>query len=337
MNNTLVIISGVVIASLVVTSIFLTTDINQLMFQDEPVVITMDLWAGYAHTFIAQEKEFFDGVNVEFQVHSNIQENIELFKNGKVDGMFGLQSDAILLAAEGIPLKIVYVPNISNGGDVLVSDLQIKTINDLKGKRVSVEYPNSFNHIFLVELLKQNGLQETDVEIVSIPGDKVPDALESGLIDAGQTWEPFKSQAIANGYRLLATSADVPGIITDVLIFNPKIIEERPDDIKKIIIGLFRALEFRDTNPFESYHIMSKAFEVSPSSLKESIEGNMFPNLKENKEAFVDSEQLTSLYNSGEIISDFFIAKGVIDKPVNIDSILASEIINEITIEKLDR
>ena len=295
----------------------------------------MHKWPGYTHSYIAQEKGFFEdeGVNVELVLIENIDDNLQYFKAGKADAAFGLQSDAMLLSAEGIPLKIVYIVDFSNGGDVIVSKLDFKTITDLKGKTVSVDKLNSFNHIFLVELLRTNGLEESDVKIIPIIASEVPNALKSGLIDAGQTWEPYQSHAIANGYRLLATSADAPGIITDVLMFHSKFIEERPDDVKKVLRGLFRALEFRDTNQNESYHIMSDAFEMSPASLKVTIEGNIFPNLKENNEAFTVSEHPTSLYVSGKTISDFFIEKRIFGEPIIVDKILAAEIINEIIME----
>ncbi len=326
----------IVVVVMIGISIFFSSYIYQSTFQNESVKITMHKWPGYAHSYIAQEKGFFEDeeVNVELVLIENIDDNLQYFKDGKADAAFGLQSDAMLLSAEGIPLKIVYIVDFSNGGDVIVSKLDIKTITGLKGKTVSVDKLNSFNHIFLVELLRINGLEESDVKIIPIIASKVPDALKSGLIDAGQTWEPYQSHAIANGYRLLATSADAPGIITDVLMFHSKFIEERPDDVKKVLRGLFRALEFRDTDQNESYYIMSNAFKMSPASLKVTIEGNIFPNLKENNEAFTESEQPTSMYVSGKIISDFFIEKGVFGEPIIIDKILAKEIMNEITMEK---
>ena len=332
LNRNVVIISGVVIASLVGISIFFSSDIYQSTSQSDSVKITMHLWPGYYHSFIAQERGFFqdEGVNVELVINENIDDSLQYFKEGKADAAFGLQSDAMLLFSEGVPLKIVYIADFSNGGDVIVSKLDIKTIADLKGKTVSVDKLNGFNHIFLVELLRINGLEESDVKIVPIIASQVPDALEAGIIDAGQTWEPYQSQVIDNGYRLLATSAETPGIITDVLMFDSKFVEERPDDVKKILRSLDRALKYRNIDYIGSYGIMSDATGVSPSDLKRTIGGNIFPDLEENKESFTESEKSTSLYSSGKIISDFFLDKGVISAPINLKDLLATEIIMEI-------
>jgi len=332
LNRNIVIISGVVIASLVGISVFISFYNDQLTPQENSVKMALTNWAGFAHSFIADEKRFFEdeGVNVELLLRERTQDTIQAFKDRDVDGLFEIQSDAMLLASQGIPLKIVYIVDYSNGGDVLVSKPEIKAITDLKGKKISVNAINGFDHYFLLYLLKQNDMDESDVVIVSLPGDEVPEALKDGRIDAGQTWEPYESEAVASGYRVLASSADAPGIITDVLMFHSKFIEERPDDVKKIIRALDRALKYRNVDYIGSYGIMSDATGISPSDLKRTIGGNIFPDLEENKESFTESEKTTSLYYSGKIISDFFLERGVISSPINLKDLLATEIIMDI-------
>ena len=294
-----------------------------------PIRITMHLWPGYAHIYIAQEKGFFkeEGIEVELNLIEGVDDNIKHFREGTADAAFGLQSEAMLLAAQGVPTRIVYIVDFSNGGDVIISKLNIRTVSALKGKRVSVDKLNGFNHIFLVELLRLNGLSETDVTVVPLLASKVPEALDEGRIDAGQTWEPYQSQAIAKGYRLLASTRDAPGIVTDVLMFRSEFVEKRPEDIRKIVKCLFRALRFRARNENEAYAIMSKAYNIPPGSLKRTIQGNIFPDLDANIRAFEKTEEPTSLYWSGRIISDFFLKKGVIEKPVDLGNLHAPEIV----------
>ncbi|MCH7867542.1 MAG: ABC transporter substrate-binding protein [Myxococcales bacterium] len=287
----------------------------------------MHLWPGYAHAYIAQEKGFFkeEGVEVELNLIEGVEDNLEHFREGNADAAFGLQSDAMLLSAQGIPLHIMYVADFSNGGDVIISKLEITTIRGLKGRRVSVDKLNGFNHIFLVELLRLNGLTEDDVTVVPVPASKVLAALDTGKIDAGQTWEPYQSQALAKGYRLLASTRDAPGIVTDVLMSDSDLFARRPEDVRKIVKCLFRALRFRTTNENEAYAIMSKAFKMSPGSLKKTIQGNIFPGLAENNRAFEKTEDSTSLFRTGRIISDFFLVKGVIQHPVDLNKLHSRE------------
>ncbi len=299
----------------------------------EPFKVTMHLWPGYYHSFIAREKGFFEeaGVNVELTIVEDIDANIQAFVDGKADAAFGLQSDAILLAARGLPVKIVYVVDYSNGGDVVLSRPNIRTISDLKGKRIGVDKLNGFNHVFIAELLELNGMSEDDVEILPVRASAVPAALAAGRIDAGQTWEPYTSEALANGFRLLATTADAPGIVTDVLMAKSDTLERRAPEVRALLKGLFKALEYRDQNESDAYAIMSAATGVAPGKLKAVIkEGNIFPGLSENKAAFTPSNDPKSLYSSGKFISDFSLGKDLITEPVDLDSVNHSEIMDSL-------
>ena len=80
-----------------------------------------------------------EGINVELIINEGIDDNLKYFEEGKADAAFGLQSDAMMLAAKGFSHKIVYIADFSNGGDVIISKLGIKTVSALKGKRVSVD------------------------------------------------------------------------------------------------------------------------------------------------------------------------------------------------------
>ena len=236
----------------------------------EPFKVTMHLWPGYYHSFIARDKGFFEeeGVNVELTIVEDIDANIQAFVDGKADAAFGLQSDAMLLAARGIPVKIVYIVDYSNGGDVVISHPNIRTIPDLKGKRIGVDKLNGFNHIFIAVLLQINGLTEDDVEILPVRASTVPEALAEGRIDAGQTWEPYTSEALANGFRLLASTADAPGIVTDVLMVRSANVESRAPEIRALLKGLFRALDYRNRSESDAYAIMSSAILTSSSNFK---------------------------------------------------------------------
>lgn len=298
-----------------------------------PVQITMHKWPGYFHAFIAEEKGFFkeEGINVKLQLIEGIDDNLKNFEeNDSVDAAFGLQSDAMLLFARGAPLKIVYIADFSNGGDVVISQPSIKSVKDLRGKTISVDKLNSFNHIFIVKLLSMYGLNESDVKIVPFPASKVPELLSSGAIDAGQTWEPYQSQALAAGYQLLSSTADAPGIVTDVLMFKKSFLEERHEDVQKVLRALFKALKFRTENPVAAYAIMANATGVPAGSLKGTIMGNIFPDLEQNKKSFSKTDDPTSLFYSGKIISDFFMYKGVISSPINLEELHAQYIVQSL-------
>ncbi|MCH8915938.1 MAG: ABC transporter substrate-binding protein [Thaumarchaeota archaeon] len=331
MNRNIVIISSVVIASLVGIGVFTFEYMFQEASQKE-VNLIMNVWPGYAHAIIADERGFFEdnGVQVNLKVVKEYPDMINLFLDGGYDGFFGVYSDVILLNSKGTPLKVVYIADYSSGGDVVVSEPDIATVADLKGKTIGIEELNSFSHVFLLDLLKRNGLTESDVTMVEIPAHQVLDALDSGIIDAGHTWEPTQSEALAKGYKLLATSADTPGIITDVLAFKKSVVEERSEDVRKVVASLEKARIFVETDRNAAFAIMSERLEVSPGELKDGLEGVNQLDLEGNKAAFTPSKEIISLYGSGEFISSIFEKNGIITEPVDIEEILAPEIVDGI-------
>ena len=209
--------------------------------EKKPIKIGISVWQGYAHAFIAQEKGFFgkNNVSVELVFKKGVEESIELYKSGEVDGVFNVFADMILINSKGIPTKVVYVPSYSESGDVIIGKPEFNSIADLKGKTVSFQGVNTFSNLFVLKALEKAEIKESDVQFHDVPGMDVFNEMEAGKIDGGHTWEPITSQSLNKGYKILCKASDTPGIITDVLAFNAKVIEERPDDIQHIVKSLF--------------------------------------------------------------------------------------------------
>jgi len=299
---------------------------------ETPVKIAINQWSGYAYAFIAEEKGFFEknNVKVELVFDKEYFPSQKKYKNGEVDGIFEVFSDTIFHNSEGIKTKIVYIIDYSNEGDVIVGKSSLNSLADLKGKKVGVDGINSFSHLFVLSDLEKAGVKEGEVQFENVPAQQVLDALEQGKIDAGHTWEPIKSAALAKGYKQLGKAGDILGILTDVLAFNDKIIEERPEDIQAIVKSMLEAKEFLDKNPEEAIKIMAEKEEMTEEEIKSGINGIHQLNLNENIEAMKKSEEITSLYVSGAIITDFYIKRGQLSSMPDFESIIEPRFVNNV-------
>jgi NitT/TauT family transport system substrate-binding protein len=76
-----------------------------------PLQIGINIWPGYAHAFIAQEKGFFKqyGVEVKLIFKRDISEITQLYKSGDLDGMFNVFTDVIMLNSQGVNTQVVYL------------------------------------------------------------------------------------------------------------------------------------------------------------------------------------------------------------------------------------
>jgi NitT/TauT family transport system substrate-binding protein len=184
--------------------------------------------------------------------------------------------------------------------------------------------------MFVLTALEKAGVKESEIQIENVPAQDVLTALEQGRIAAGHTWEPTKSSALAKGYKQLGKAGDIPGIITDALVFNDKIIKERPDDMQAIVKSLVEAKKFSDENPEEAIKIMAEKEEMSEEEIKSGINGAHQLNLDENIAAMKESEETTSLYSSGRIIVDFYINRGQLSSKPDFNEIIEPKFVNNL-------
>jgi NitT/TauT family transport system substrate-binding protein len=192
----------------------------------EPIRLGFPVWAPNFFCYLAQEKGFFEKNNVEVEI-TLIQNSVPIlnkYADGDLDGIIAVYSDVLFLNSEGVNSKIVYGSDFSGTADVIIGKINT-TLADLKGKKISVEGINSFSHLFVLKALENAGLKEGDVEFVDLPGQNVTEGLDKGTIDAGHTYEPYTTQALKKGYKILFAAGNIPGIITNVIAFHPNVVD----------------------------------------------------------------------------------------------------------------
>lgn len=109
----------------------------------------------------------------------------EALAQGNIDfGSYGGLPNVIGLSA-GIPAHIVAVRKVSGSSYHLAvrPDAPIKTLADLKGKRIAVQKGTN-PYQTLVLFLEANGLPEKDVSIVNLQGAEAINAFNAGAVDA---------------------------------------------------------------------------------------------------------------------------------------------------------
>lgn len=288
-----------------------------------PMRIGYSPWASYSLAYIAQEKRFFEQEGVEVEIVAGTYDGTAVdFASKKLDANMTVLSDCIAQAAAGIPLQVVWVFDNSAGGDVVVGSGALTGPEDLRGKRIGVAY-GSFGHIFVIEGLAVFGLTQDDVTIVNVLPENVPAALAADEIDAGHTWEPYLSEALDNGNKVLFSSADTPGIIADVLVFQSSVIEERPGDVQAVVRALVQADAFWRENAEEGNTITAQAMGVPPEEMPAILSGIRIFSVSDNLTAFDPAGQgPESLYQSGRIISDLFVANEIISQAPDLESVL---------------
>jgi len=328
---------GIIILGLIIAGYFMYFQPEKLpteITESEPLRIGVSPWPGYAHVFIAQEKGFFEknNVDVELTYEEDFVKSQDMYRRGEIDGVFTLIHDVILFDSEGVDAKIVYVADYSDTGDAIVGKTEFNSLADLKGKTLGFEGFNSFSHIFVLQALEKAGLTEDDVSFEDIPDNYFLAALEDGRVDAGHVGEPFLSQTLEKGYKVLAYGKDIGGII-DLVAFSPEIVEERPEDVKAFVKSMLEARDFIFSNEVEAIRIMAEGNKISEEEMAPGIKEIRYPNLLENVEAMKKTEEDTSVFKTGENIANFYLKKGVISQIPDFDKIIEGSFVNALANE----
>jgi NitT/TauT family transport system substrate-binding protein len=298
----------------------------------QPIKIGISSCPGTAHVFVAQQEGFFEknGVEVELVLKRNVTESSRMYKYGEVDGVFTLVPDVVIFNSEGIGTKIVYVVCSSHTLDAIVGRPELNSLTDLKGKKIGFEGINTSSHVFVLKALEQAGVNESDVYFESVYVSDVLSGLEQGKIDAGHIWGVSISRALKGGYKMLCSAADVVGVTTHVLVFESKIVANRPREIQAIVKSILEAQDYICTNTDKAVEIVSKALGLDEEELLEGIKSVSYLDLKDNLEAMERSEPMTSVYRYGAIAADFFWNKGQISRVPDFEGIVESKFMKDL-------
>ena len=302
----------------------------------EPIRLGVKVWAPDFFSYLAQEKGFFEKnkVDVELTLVQDYQQILDNYSKGDFDGMIPVYSDLIYQNSQGIDSKVVYAVDLSNTGDVIIGNLNNSitnaTLADVKGKKISVEGINSFSHLFVLKALEKVGLGEGDVGIANVPAQNVTNELEKGTIVAGHIYQPYTTEALKKGYKILFAAGTIPGVITDVLAFRSDIIQQRPQEIQGIIKSIIEAQTYYENNKEESLKIMSNKSGVGEQEIKNGLESVTLPSLRENAVNIMNSKsnEPISLFSSGKYISEFFLNRGQISEYPDLNQIVDPDFVN---------
>lgn len=304
--------------------------------QSEPIKIALSPWPGWYPWYIVQEKGFFEkyGVNVELVWFPIYSDSLQALQTGKVDGNSQTLSDTLSPVAKGLPLKAVLVNDNSFGGDGVVVKPEYNTLADLKGKKIATEL-GTVDHLLMVTALEKAGMKESDVQYTNMAVNDAGPAFISGHLDGAVLWEPFLSKAISEGKgKLIFSSADTPGLIPDLLVFNEKILQERPEDVKKIIMAWFDAMEWWKQNPEEGNVILAKRAEITPKEYAEMMSSIKLFTIQDNIKAFSKSDNLEYLGTTGLKTANFLKSKDMLESIPNVGAILEPKFLREIAGDK---
>jgi NitT/TauT family transport system substrate-binding protein len=231
---------------------------------------------------VAKENQLFEPLGLEIEL-INIPPTLAVTALVSGDLQYVIFAGTTLNAAvRGLPVKLVMVYN-DRPLFSLVSRPEIRSVKEMKGKVLGIASLTSGESFLSRRLLKEAGVDpEKEVTLRTIGN--TPDrliALRTGVVDATTLTVPVDIQAEKQGLRRLAFMGELLESINGGLGVSERWIQQRPDQIKKMITGVFRGMAYTRTHRTESIALVmskwkmerdvaEKAFDLMLSTWSES-------------------------------------------------------------------
>ena len=138
--------------------------------------------------------------------------------------------------ANKIPLTIFMIEQEFKSHIRLVvqPDSGIRTLADLRGKKIGVTFGSSgHNHILIA--LEKGGLKASDVTLVNLQPGHMPGAFVTKAVDAVLTWESNVGVIEKNGGVPIATTDSIGTTLIGVWVVRQQYLKENPDNIQKFL------------------------------------------------------------------------------------------------------
>lgn len=292
----------------------------------EPLKIGYSDWPGWVAWEIGISKGWFEkeGVEVDFKWMDYVA-SMDAYVAGTLDAVSMTNGDALVTGGTGKPSVGIIINDFSNGNDMIVAQPGIDSLEGLKGKKIGLE-EGFVLHLLLLKAAEKKGIDPSEFEIVNVPTNETPQVLASKDVDAIGAWQPSSGQSLKTvpGSKPVFTSADVPGLIYDVLYVDPESLEARRDDWAKVVKVWYKIVDFikDEDNLDEALEILAGRVSISPEEYEPFFGGTYILSLEEALKVWEKAEGLESIYGSSVISDKFNVAQGVYEEPLDTEKYL---------------
>lgn len=268
-------------------------------------------WPGNA-PFIQAGDEARLGAGVRVVEFSSETATLQAFRNRTLEAAILTLDETLLLASEGLPLRVAALTDISAGAGKIMARPAIKGMNDLRGHRVAVE-STAVGAFLLAHALRDAGMALADVELVALLPHEQAREYAAGRIDAAVGHEPYSSRLERLGARAIFATGHAEEDILRVLVVHdagPAISRER---LRALVDALFAAqAEFAPVDARAAAQV-AKRYGLSPAECVRAWAG-LRPLGERGNRAYFDDDaaRLRTLLTH---IQDEMLAAGIIERP----------------------
>ncbi|HEX5022763.1 MAG TPA: ABC transporter substrate-binding protein [Candidatus Binatia bacterium] len=223
---------------------------------------------------VAVARGFFNDENLEpLLIQMRSQVAVPALMSGEVHYTLSF-GNIIAGAMQGMPFKILAVLT-DKPLHSLVARPDIKTMNDLRGKRIGTQRIGGSDQLAAEAILHAKGIDIKDVQFVTLAGDEPVrvEVLKKGLVDAICTVPPGPVRLSREGYNVLGGPKDlkIGSPISSVAVTDSRLKSHR-EETKKVLRAVLRGLRFMHERRDDTIQIMSRWLSQSNDVARDSYD-----------------------------------------------------------------
>src|SRR5690349_6746920 len=263
------------------------------------------------------ENEFAkDGISIVWVQSAGSNKALEFLNAGSIDFGSTAGSAALVARINGNPIKSIYVYSRPEWTALVTTkDSPIKTVADLRGKRVAVTRGTD-PHIFLVRALLGAGLSEKDITPVLLQHADGKTALIRGDVDAWAGLDPMMAQAeIEEGARLFfrKSEANTWGILN----VREQFLKEHPDEARRVLASYEEARKYALAN----YAELKKSF-IGVTKLSDTVADKQLKERTQLTHSRIGASQRESVLAAGLALQQAGVIDGKVDVKASLDALI---------------
>lgn len=204
-----------------------------------------DIWTGNEILAVAEHVGRLDVSQVRRVEFSSNQEILRALRNNVIESGALMLDETLVAQQDGTDLVVLAAVDSSIGSDAIVAQPAVRTLADLKGRRVGLQI-NSGGLQLLRRALSSAQLRVSDIYVINLPPERHVSAFASGDVDAVVSYDPMRLQLLLRGGVDLYNSSAIAGDVINVLVVRRSYLEAHPDHCRALLDAWWAGLdEFR--------------------------------------------------------------------------------------------
>jgi len=183
-----------------------------------------------------------------------------------------------VIAAARLPATLVAITILEQTAIIVPKDSTVTSVAQLKGKKVAFPGEGTQQYPLLLKALADSGLKVTDIQLFKTDGSQIPTLLQNKSVDAGITWDPHVSNALAAGHsKVLIKAEKIMPIMQGNYVGNGEYVhndflKKRPEVVQDLITANVKAIDFILKDPKAAAKMWAKEIGFPEATVNYSLE-----------------------------------------------------------------